>query len=256
MPLLISYSLKNVRARRLTTSLTVLGMGLVVFVFCAAWMLSHGLSETLVATGYDENAIVIRRSSQTEVQSILYRDQAAIIKTDPGVAVGSDGTAQFANEILVLITQPKRGTTGTGASSNVPVRGVSELSFGLRPNMKLVEGRMWRPGTSEIIAGRKVANGFEGCGLGEQVRFGTRDWTVVGVFESDGSGFESELWGDVEQLMDAFGRPVYSSLTFKLADTSQLNSTTPTSRASHRSTSPLLVSLSACCSDWVLSSAP
>lgn len=214
MGLLLSYSYRNIFTRKLTSLLTVLGIALVVFVFCAVLMLSNGLKKTLVDTGYDENVIVIRRASQTEVQSIINRDMANIIKADPAIERQSDGSPIFTNEILVLITQPKRGTDNP---SNVPVRGVAETSMKLRPDMKIVQGRMWQEGTSEIIAGAKVAETFQGCGLGETVRFGMRDWTVVGIFESNGSGFESELWGDVQQFMDAFERPIFSSLTMRLA---------------------------------------
>lgn len=213
MTLLISYSYKNVFARRLTSILTIAGIALVVFVFCAVLMLSHGLRTALVETGLKDNVIAIRRASQTEVQSIIPRDMANTIKADAAIAVDADGSPLFTNEILVLINQPKRGTD---EPSNVPVRGVTEYSRKLRPNMRLVDGRMWREGTSEVIAGAKVAATFQGCGLGETLRFGTRDWTIVGIFETGGSGFESEIWGDVDQLMDAFGRPVFSSLTMRL----------------------------------------
>ena len=77
---------------------------------------------------------------------------------------------------------------------------------------------MWKPGTAEVIAGKSVAKRFQGCGLGETVRFSSRDWTVVGTFDAGGSAFDSEIWGDIDQMMDAFRRPVYSSLTFKLSD--------------------------------------
>ncbi|HKK21542.1 MAG TPA: ABC transporter permease, partial [candidate division Zixibacteria bacterium] len=213
MLLLVSYSFKNIFARKLTSFLTIFGIGLVVFVFCAVLMLSNGLKQTLVATGYNDNAIVIRRASQTEVQSIIYRDVANIIKADPAIKKDSAGTPMATNEILVLINLLKRDG---GDPSNVPVRGVTPMSMEIRPDFKLVEGRMWQPGTSEIIAGRKAAETFRGAGLGETVRFGMRDWKVVGVFETGGSGFESELWGDVDQMMDAFGRPVFSSVTMKL----------------------------------------
>jgi len=204
--LLLNYTFKNLAARRLTSILTCAGIALVVFVFCAVLMLSHGLDQTLVATGEDDNVIVIRQASETELQSIIYRDAASVIKVDPAVE-------NVTSEILVLITQEKRGTEDI---SNVPVRGVTAQSMELRPSFELVEGRMWNVGTSEIIAGTKVAGTFEGCGLGETVRFGMREWTVVGLFETGGSGFESELWGDVDQMMDAFGRPVFSSLTMRL----------------------------------------
>jgi putative ABC transport system permease protein len=220
MPLLISYSYKNILARKLTSLLTVFGIGLVVFVFCAVLMLSNGLGETLVATGEDENAIVIRKASQTEVQSIIYRDVANAIRADEAIKRNADGTTIVTSEILVLINQLKRSS---GEPSNVPVRGVTSMSIRIRPAFTLTQGRMWRPGTSEIIAGARVAESFQGCGIGETVRFGMRNWTVVGIFETGGSGFESELWGDVDQLMDAFGRPVFSSLTMRLSSAGEFD---------------------------------
>jgi ABC-type antimicrobial peptide transport system permease subunit len=141
-----------------------------------------------------------------------------VISAIPEIAPASDGTPLFTNEIYVLINIPKRKS---GDKSNVVVRGVSDKSMQLRPDVKLAEGRMWNPGTSEIIAGKAAAERFQGCGIGERVRFGARDWTVVGIFDGKGTGFDSELWGDIDQMMDAFRRPVYSSLTFRLADQNQ-----------------------------------
>jgi ABC-type antimicrobial peptide transport system permease subunit len=213
MPKLLTYSYKNSFARKLTSVLTLSGIALVVFVFSAVLMLSHGLEETLVATGSDANVIIVRKAANTELVSLIGRGQADVVEADPAVAKASDGTPLFAAELLVLIGQPKRSS---GEVSNVPVRGIDEKSLVLRPGVQLSTGRMFRPGTSEIIAGKKQAENFQGCGLGETVRFGQRDWTVVGIFDAGGSGFESELWGDVDQLMDAFQRPVFSSVTFRV----------------------------------------
>ncbi|MBD3402271.1 FtsX-like permease family protein [candidate division GN15 bacterium] len=213
MQLLAAYSWRNVLARRLTSILTIIGVALVVFVFCAVFMLSNGLNQTLVDTGYDENAIVIRKASQTEIQSILMRDMANVVRADPAIVEAADGGPFATGELLVLINQPKRGSNDP---SNVPIRGVGEHSMTIRPGIKLVEGRLWQPGTSEIIAGAKVSENFQGCGLGETVRFGSRDWTVVGIFEANGAGFESELWGDYDQLAQAFMRPIYSSITARV----------------------------------------
>jgi putative ABC transport system permease protein len=115
----------------------------------------------------------------------------------------------------VLNTLPKRSN---GKPSNVTLRGTSALGMELRPQVHIVEGRMFRPGTSEIIAGRAVANGFQGAALGETLRFGQRDWLVVGVFEAGKSGFDSEIWGDAEQMMPAFRRNAYSTIVLRLAD--------------------------------------
>ena len=212
---LLKYSLRNAVSRKLTFTLTVLGIGLVVFVFSAVLMLSHGLEKAMVETGNPDNVVVLRNSASTEVVSIISRSSADIIKADPAIATDESGAPLFAGELVVLINQPRRSD---GEPSNVAVRGVGKESLAIRPQVKLVEGRMWRPGTSEIIAGVKVAKNFSGCGLGETVRFGMRNWTIVGLFEAGGSGFESELWGDVDQLMDAFQRPVFSSLVFRLKD--------------------------------------
>lgn len=213
MNLLLAYSFRNVLARRLTSVLTIIGIGLVVFVFCAVLMLSNGLRATLVGTGYAGNAIVIRKSSQTEISSILSRDMANVIRADQAIARAADGSPLLTGELLVLINQPKRGSD---EPSNIPIRGISPNSFTIRPDAKLIEGRMFNPGTSEIIAGAKVARNFQGCGMGETVRFASRDWTVVGVFESAGSGFESELWGDYDQFAQAFTRPIFSSVTVRM----------------------------------------
>ncbi len=213
MKIPFSYSLRNLWTRRLTTTLTASGMALVVFVLAAILMLAQGLQKTLVETGSYDNALVIRRSSESEVQSGVDRYQASIVESDPAVTVGKDGKRLLAKEIVVLITLPKRGTN---MPSNVTIRGITEESLKLRPQVKLIRGRMPRPGSAEIVTGGSVVKRFNGTDIGESLRFGTRDWIVVGVF--DVTGFNSEIWGDSDQLMQAFRRPVYSSVLFKLRD--------------------------------------
>ncbi len=110
---------------------------------------------------------------------------------------------------------------GTAKLSNVIIRGIAENSIILRPQVNLVGGRMPRPGSSEIIAGTSIAKRFKGAGIGETLRFAMRDWTVVGIFDAGNTGFSSEIWGDVDQLMQAFRRPVYSSVIFKLRNSSE-----------------------------------
>lgn len=215
----VSYILRNLIKHKITTVLTTMGIGLVVFVFSGTLMLTNGLKETLVATGSDDNAICIRAASQTEVQSIIGYEQAQIVSTYPEIAADTDGAPLFTNEVYVLINVDNRTS---GSEANVVVRGVTDKSFTLRPRVKLVAGRLWQDAGSEIIAGVSAAERFVGCGLGETVRFGAREWTVVGIFDSDGSGFDSELWGDLRQMADAFRRPIYSSLTFRLVDPSGL----------------------------------
>lgn len=219
----VSYTIRNVTKHKITSTLTIVGVSLVVFVFTAVLMLAHGLFATLVATGSDDNVVIIRKASQSEVTSIIMREQADIVSTFPEIKLGQDNKPLFTNELYVLISLVKRDDDG---SSNVTVRGVTEKSMEMRPDIKMIEGRMYNPGTAEIIAGKSISNRFKGCKVGEQVRFGSRDWTVVGVFDAAGSAFDSEIWGDIEQMMDAFRRPVYSSLTMKLNDPASLAAVT------------------------------
>ena len=210
-----SYTAKNLSARKLTTALTAAGMALVVFVFATVLMLQEGLKKTLVDTGSPDNVVVTRRSAGTEVQSGIDRAQAAVVESQPEIAYGADGHVLVSKEMVVLITLQKRNSD---KPSNVIIRGLAAQGRDLRPQVRIVQGRMFRPGSSEIIAGRSIAERFRGAGVGEQLRFGMRDWVVVGTFDANNSGFDSEIWGDVEQLMQAFRRPVFSSLILKLND--------------------------------------
>ena len=210
-----AYIVRNLAARRLTTVLTAGGMALVVYVFATVLMLAAGLEQTLVATGQDDNVVVIRRASQSEVQSGIDRQQAAIVETLPDIATGADGNRLVSREPVVLISLPKRDSA---KPSNVVIRGVTAAGVALRPQARIVEGRMFRPGTSEIVTGRAVARGFTGAAVGETIRFASRDWTVVGNFDAGRTGFDSEIWGDAEQMLQAFRRLGFSSLIFKLAD--------------------------------------
>ncbi|MFL6579209.1 MAG: ABC transporter permease [Burkholderiales bacterium] len=213
MAIPFSYAAKNLRARKMTTALTAAGMALVVFVFATVLMLQEGLRKTLVETGSADNVVITRRSSGTEVQSGIDRLQAAIVASQPEIAYGPDGQPMVSKEMVVLITLQKRDSD---KPSNVIIRGLDARGRGLRPQVHIVEGRMFRPGSSEIIAGRSIAERFRGAGVGEQLRFGMRDWVVVGTFDANNSGFDSEIWGDVDQLMQSFRRPVYSSVIFKI----------------------------------------
>jgi putative ABC transport system permease protein len=213
-----SYSYRNLSTRRLTTLLTASGMALVVFVFASMLMLAEGLRKTLVETGTSDNVKVIRRSSESEVQSGVERLQTSIVETQPEVALGEDGHPLLAKELVVLINLSKRGTE---KEAMITIRGIGDKSMVLRPQVRLLEGRMPKPGSLEIITGRSVAMRYQGGGIGETLRFAMRDWRVVGIFDAGSTGYSSEIWGDVDQLMQAFRRPVYSSILFRMQDPSQ-----------------------------------
>jgi putative ABC transport system permease protein len=213
MAIPLSYNIRNLWTRRLTTTLTVLGMALVVFVFAAILMLANGLKKTLVETGSYDNAIVLRKGADTEVVSGVSKEQAAIVETQPEIAIGTNGQELLAKELVVLITLTKEGSD---SPSNVTVRGIDGASLALRPQVKLVEGRLPRWGSSEVMVGSSIARKFKGVELNQVLHCGMRDWRIVGIFDAGNTSFSSEVWGDADQLMQAFRRPAYSSVTFRL----------------------------------------
>lgn len=218
MSLLVSYSFRNLLTRRLTTFLTAAGMALVVFAFASIVMLAEGLQKTLVETGSPDNVVAIRKGSSTEMQSGIDRYQAAVVETQPEVALGNEGQRLAAKELVVLINLTRKGSN---SPANVIIRGISDTSLTLRPQVKIVAGRAPRPGLTEIMVGQSIAKRFKNANLGSKMDFGQRSWDVVGIFDAGNTGFSSEIWGDVDQLMQAFRRPVYSSVIFKLRDFSE-----------------------------------
>jgi putative ABC transport system permease protein len=215
MQIPLKYITRSSTARRLTTGITMLGVALVVFVFAAVLMMANGVQRTLRSTGSDDNVIVVRKAAMSEIMSILDREAAAIMVNLPYVARFADGRPMSSREVVVIINLDKLGGEGI---SNVTVRGVEEPAFDLRPQMRIVQGRMFRWGAREVIAGAGITDRFAGAQIGEQVKFGGDTWSVVGIFAAEGSGFESELWGDLNQIADAFQRTSLSTVTFRLRD--------------------------------------
>ena len=210
-----SYVARNLWVRRVTTGLTAAGMALVVYVFATVLMMTEGIRATLVATGQADNVIVLRKGAGAEINSGITRGQAGILQTLPGIARDATGRALISAEPVVLNNLPKRGS---GKPSNVTMRGTSETGLQLRPQVRVVQGRMFRPGSSEVVAGVGIAAGFAGVDIGAVLRFGGRDWTVVGIFDAGKSGFDSEIWADTEQIMQAFRRQSFNTVVFRLAD--------------------------------------
>ena len=173
---------------------------LVVFVFAGVLMLSNGLKKIFISSGRPDNVIVLRESSSIEMMSFITREQTDIIKTIPEIALGDDGKRMVDGEPVVMINHIRRED---GLPANVMIRGVGVKSADIHKGFKLVEGRMFEAGETEIAAGVKAAKQLKGCGLGETINFSNTDWTVVGLFEANESSFESEIWGDVEQFLPA-----------------------------------------------------
>jgi putative ABC transport system permease protein len=218
MAIPLAYNFRNLWTRRLTTLLTVSGMALVVFVFASILMLAEGLQKTLIETGSFDNVVFLRKGSNSEVVSGVTRGQTSILQTFPEIAMGPRGQKLLSKEIVVLVALNKKGSD---KPSNVVLRGMDENSLLLRPQVKLVKGRFPKMGTSEVMAGVSIVRRFKDIGVDERLCCGMRDWKIVGVFDAGSTGFSSEIWGDEDQFMQTFRRSVYSSVIFKLRDSSE-----------------------------------
>ena len=162
-----SYIWRSLWARRLTTTLTLGGLALVVFVFAGVLMLAQGLEATLVDTGSPDNAIVLRRSAGSELVSQIDRGTASVLETQPEVAPARDGRPLLSREVVVVINLFKKTTNGM---SNVVVRGVSPQAFELRPGFRITQGHAFQFGSHEIVVGQNIATRFKGVALGVSLR--------------------------------------------------------------------------------------
>jgi len=207
----LKYNIRNLFVRRITTGLTVLGIGLVVAVFLCVMALGEGLTRVFTSSGSEDNVLVLRQNAQSELQSGITRDQMPLILTLAGVAPDADGKALASPELVVVLNLEKVD----GGSSNVTIRGVGEKGLKLRPRVALDTGRMFTPGQSEVIVSKSVAKRFKSCNLGDTIKFGAYRWTVVGQFDAGGTAPDSEIWTDVENMITDFKRNGYSSVLAK-----------------------------------------
>lgn len=209
----------NVRSlpQRLWMSLAaVLAVSVVVAVLLSFLAMSNGFSSTLSGTGSDSVAIVTRSGSQSELNSVIGRDSVNIVSTAPGIAASADGQPFYSAELYVVVDGIKKSS---GTEVNIPMRGIAPIGFELRDRVDITAGRMFVPGTSEILVGQGLLDQFSGFDLGQEVAFGKTRWTVVGVFSTGGSAFESELWADARMVQDLFNRGnSFQTMRIKLAE--------------------------------------
>ncbi len=214
MKLLWAYSARNVWVRSGTTTLTMAGLALVSLVLLAVLMLGNGLDRALIESGSPQNLLLLRKGATTEIASGIYRDQAHVVSALPGIARTTAGQPLAIPELVVLISLTK---SGADTPANVIVRGTQPNALLLRSHINIREGRAWQPGTAEVIVGAQIAKRFLPGGVGTSLKIGRGEGRVVGVFDAQGTAFDSEIWGDVDQLMAAYGRDSYSSLTLRLS---------------------------------------
>src|ERR671912_147797 len=220
MALPLSYNIRNIAVRWQVTALAVGGIALVVAVLLVLTAMANGFRVALRSTGSTQNAIVTQRGSTAELTSGMSRDTANTILVDSRVARDGQGRPLASPEIVLVASLPRRGATGA-PEVNVTVRGVSPMAFQVRQGLKIVQGRQFTPGLYELVVGKQAAERYEGAQVGSTIKLQRRSWQVVGIFSSEGSGFESEVWGDVDAMGGAFNRSNgYQSLTLRLKDPS------------------------------------
>jgi len=212
----LTYNVRSLLVRKTTTVATALGIGLVVFVLASAFMLGTGITKTMVGAGRGDNAIVLRKGSDTEMASSLEVKTLGLIGAAPGVKRSDAGGALLSGEVVLVIAQDKLGTDGQ--ISNVLVRGVPETAMQVRPEVHVFAGHAPRSGTDEVIIGKGLRGKYAGMDLGGSFDLKkNRPVHVVGIFESGGSSFESEVWCDVDTARSSFGRDgLVSSVTVRL----------------------------------------
>lgn len=214
MAIPIVYNVRSVRQRWASALVAVIGIAGTVAVFVAMLALARGFQATMVASGSAQNVLVRRAGATSEMESILGLDQLRVVETLPGVA-RQDDRPLVSSEVVVIAAFP---LTASGTDANVQVRGVSPLALAVRPSVKVVEGRFFEPGLTELVVGRNAAAAYSGFDLGAAVRFGGGIWTVVGFFEAENSAFDSEIWCDANVLNQTYQRPqnIYQSATVRL----------------------------------------
>jgi putative ABC transport system permease protein len=197
-----ALNLRTIRQRLVSSLVAVVGIAGVVAVVVAVLSMAEGFRKTMATTGSPETAIVMRSGADSEMVSIMTRDDVRVVSDAPGVRRGPLGPMASA-ELFVIVDLPKRSSNTT---ANVPLRGVGPNGFGVRERLKLVAGRMFESGRNELIAGRGASSQFAGVDLGRTLTWNNNTWTIVGIFEAGGTYSDSELWCDVELLAPLYRR--------------------------------------------------
>jgi len=193
----------------------VAGIAGVVAVFVAMLSMAQGFRATLVLSGSERNAMVLRGGASAEMESVVTLDQVKVIADSPGVARRADGRPIVSPEAVVVAALHHRSSDSDALAQ---IRGVTPMALDVHPAVRVVRGRFFEPGQAELVAGRNAASMYTGLDLGSELKLGGRTWTVVGLMDSGGSAFDSEVWADGGVLLQTYQRPtwVYSSCTARL----------------------------------------
>jgi putative ABC transport system permease protein len=212
-------TLRSIPQRLGSSLVAAIGIAGVVIVFVAVLSVAEGFSSAMRGTGDPRTVIVLRTGSDTEMTSGFSGEEARLVTEAPGIERGANGP-KASPELFVIIGHPLKRS---GTDANVPLRGLSPAALEVRPQVRIVEGRMFEPGTSEIVVGRAASQQFSGLSVGSTVRSGETTWQVVGVFEAGGSVAETELWGDARVLQSVYRRGnSYQSVYLRLESVESL----------------------------------
>ncbi len=217
LPVPLSYNLRSLWQRKVSTLSTAGAIALVVGIFVVVLSLAQGLSVAFVTSGRDDQALVLRPNARFELNSSIERERMRILKVHPLLARDGEETLCSAEVVAVKLFQKANGD-----DTNVTIRGMEPMGLRLRPQARVVEGRWFRPGLSEVVVPRKMQGRFPGLEVGRVVKMGGRQWDVVGAFEAGGSSAESEIWTDATDLMQAYKRDSYSTLLARLQDAARI----------------------------------
>jgi putative ABC transport system permease protein len=203
MAIPISYNVRNLRLRKGLTIMTALGIALTVTTAIFLMALLAGLKRAFVSSGNPLNVLVLRKGSEAELSGGFDAALYPTLTSLPGIAKDSKGQPMTSGEWVVVIVLPRKDGTG---EVNVTVRGMMPDGLELRPSAKLVEGRWFQPGQREVVVSKSIRDRFSHANIGDYMEFGKGKWQVVGVFDAGGSAYESEVWGDVNQMATDFDR--------------------------------------------------
>jgi putative ABC transport system permease protein len=210
----LKYNIGNLKARRVSTLMTILGIAVVIAVMISMMALKNGVNTAVVSSGSKDNLMVMREGAAAELSSWVTKDAFRIIRALPGIA--KDGGAPLISPELVIVFKIPKKDDPKG--SNVLVRGVTPMAFTMRPYVKIIDGRMFRPGVNEVIVARRIRDRFVNTAIGDTFKFGAQSYNVVGVFDAQGTAFDSEMWCDADFLGQARKRDAYSSLILRPND--------------------------------------
>jgi putative ABC transport system permease protein len=217
MAIPIKYNIRNMTLRKGLTIMTALGIALTVTTAVFIMALLAGLQKAFQSTGNPLNVLVLRKGSTSELTGPFPQEDFQTLKTLPGIAKDKNGEPLVSGEITVVIVLPRKDGSG---EANVTVRGVMQDGLEqLRPAVKLAQGRWFTPGQREVVVSNSIRKRFTHANVGDAVEFGKGSWKVVGVFDAGGMAYESEIWGDVNQMSSDFDRQgVYSSAYLRATD--------------------------------------